>query len=84
MALKKFLVKYQVTVSHDDESKDVSIDGERIYEATSADKAREMLMDDWDNGMESDFIDADYIMDDDIFDICMDVIDAKPFKEKKK
>lgn len=76
--MKQFRVKYQVIISHDDESKDLNIPGDRIYEAKSSSQAKELLMEDWDNGMESDFVDMKHLSEDDIFDICMDILDAKP------
>lgn len=36
MATKQYKVNYEVTVSHEEESKNVTIRGERVYEAGSA------------------------------------------------
>lgn len=80
--MKKYNVIYEVTISHDDDSKTKTISGSRIYEAKSSDEAEEKATDDWENGLESDFIDGNYLLDDDIVDVSLDILETKLFQEK--
>jgi hypothetical protein len=85
MATKQYKVNYEVTVSREEESKNVTIRGERVYEAGSAEQAEERANEEWENGLESSFIDGKHLLDDDIFDVSLDILEVTPaIVEKEK
>ena len=72
-------------MSHEEESKNVTIRGERVYEAGSAEQAEERANEEWKNGLESSFIDGKHLLDDDIFDVSLDILEVTPaIVEKEK
>ena len=75
--LKYFQVFYEVTVSHEDESKNVTIPGNKRYSASSSEEAEEKANEDWENGLESDFIDGKHLLGDDVFDVSLDILEVR-------
>ena len=67
---------YEVTISHEDESKNETISGNKTSSATSPEEAEEKLLEDWENGLESNFIDAKHLLDDEILDVSIDVLEV--------
>jgi hypothetical protein len=77
---KIYNIFYEVTISHEGESKNETISGNKTSSASSPEEAEEKLLEDWENGLESNFIDAKYLTGDDIFDVSIDILEVNEAK----